>query len=87
MVRFDPSHPQHTKYEIKKDEIQVKKSKKDKSKNMPGVLQTKKSEETEAPEVSKTVFYQVKGNLKVTLQTNNQVSLLSMFGTVNENGN
>lgn len=86
MVRFDPSQPQHSKYEIKKDEIPNKKSKKDKSKKVPEVLEEKKADETEMPEVSKNVFYQVKGNLKDSLHETNKVSLLSMFGQVYENG-
>lgn len=85
MIRFDPTQPEHLKFEIKKDEIATKKKKKDKTK-VQEVLEEKKSEETEAPEVSKNVFYQVKGSLKDTLQENKEVSLLSMFGQINENG-
>lgn len=86
MVRFDPSQPQHSKYEVQKDETKLKKSKIKTNKDFE-ILEEKKTQETAAPEVSKDVFYQVKGNLKESLQENKQVSLLSMFGQVNGNGN
>lgn len=85
MVRFDPTQPQHSKYEIKNDSNPPKKSK-EKTKKLPERLEEKKSEITDTPEVSKDVFYQVKGNLKDRLQENNQISLLSMFGHAEENG-
>lgn len=85
MVRFDPTQPDHSKYEIKKDNISSKK--KDKTVKTLEVLEEKKFQETDAPEVSKNVFYQVKGSLKDSLQENKQVSLLTMFGQVTENGN
>lgn len=86
MVRFDPSQPQHSKYELKKEENKSKRSKKEKTQNAPEILKEKKIEETEVPEVSKEIFYQVKGNLKDSLHENKTVSLLSMFGQTIENG-
>lgn len=83
MVRFDPSQPQHSKYEMKKEEIRTKKTK---TKSVTEVFEEKKSHETVLPEVSKDMLYQVKGNLKNSLHGNKQVSLLSMFGRVQENG-
>lgn len=86
MVRFDPSQPIHSQFEMQQKSNISNKNKKDKTKKVTEILETKKSEETDVPSVSKDVFYQVKGNLKDSLHETKQVSLLSMFGQKNENG-
>nr|XP_023016881.1 nucleolar protein 8 [Leptinotarsa decemlineata] len=80
MLRFDPSQPEHSKYEIPKGEKMKKKNRK----YDDDLLEEKKVEEKEAPEVSKEIFYKVPDNFKETLQTNNEFSFMSMFGKPQE---
>ncbi|KAG5897302.1 hypothetical protein JTB14_011465 [Gonioctena quinquepunctata] len=82
MLRFDPSQPEHSKYEMPL----VEKKKKSKEKNRDNdLLSEKKREEKEVPEVSKEVFYKVTDNLKESLQEKQEFSLLGMFGKTQEN--
>ncbi|CAG9863184.1 unnamed protein product [Phyllotreta striolata] len=79
MLRFDPSQPEHSKYEIPKAAPE-KKSKRKRKNSEAEVTDEKKQEEKAAPEVSKEVFFQVSDNLKQTFEEQKEFSLLSMFG-------
>lgn len=72
MLRFDPSQPQHAKYELKKSEKLTKNKKKQRK--------VSESNEIVEPLVSKEVFYKVSDNLKETFQENKPFSLLDTFG-------
>lgn len=69
MLRFDPTKPEHSRYEVEKKIAGKKKAE-------PETI----AEETRA-EVSKEQFYRVESNLKEALHDNQQFSLLDMFGT------
>ncbi|CAH0552142.1 unnamed protein product [Brassicogethes aeneus] len=88
MLRFDPTQPEHSKYEMQK-EVAPPKSKK-KRRDFEEAFADKKVEESKQPEVSKEVFYKVTENLKETLHGEKPgFSLLGMFGKnedVEENG-
>lgn len=74
MLRFDPTKPEHSQYEVAK-EVAEPKSKKKKVEPETG------TEEKTRAEVSKEQFYNVESNLKEALHDNRQFSLLDMFGT------
>lgn len=73
MLRFDPTKPEHSQYEVAKEITKLQSKKK---KAEPKTI----TEETRA-EVSKEQFYKVESNLKEALQDNQQFSLLDMFGS------
>lgn len=73
MLRFDPSQPEHSKYELKNEQS----SKKTKKRRREDVEEPEKP-----PEVSKEVFYKVTDNLKETFQESQGFSMLSKFGRV-----
>lgn len=77
MLRFDPSQPDHSKYELQNKEPKTTKRKR---KDSNSEFNEKKAQETQQPEVSKEVFYKVTGNLKDSLNEKQEFSLLSMFG-------
>ncbi|CAH1163914.1 unnamed protein product [Phaedon cochleariae] len=81
MLRFDPTQPEHSKYEIPKPE---KKEKRKRKNSENDILNEKKQEEKDMPEVSKEVFYKVTNDLKETLEEKKEFSLLSMFGHTEE---
>lgn len=83
MLRFDPTQPEHSKYELVNEGIQKKSGKKKRELEM---VNEKKQEEKDQPYVSKEVFYKVKENLKESLHEEKGFSLLNMFGTVDEKG-
>lgn len=73
MLRFDPSKPEHSKFEMTKQKHSSKRE------------EINNKETIEPPvEVSKEKFYKVTSNLKESLKANQDFSLLSMFGTVEE---
>ncbi|GLV40116.1 uncharacterized protein CBL_03736 [Carabus blaptoides fortunei] len=82
MLRFDPSKPEHSKFEIK--EIDVKEKSKMKEKAVGKELAEETNNEEPQVEVSKETFYKVTANLKQSLQQNEGFSLLNMFGTAEE---
>lgn len=77
MMRFDPTQPEHSKFEVKE---QITEKKKQKRKNLIVEENEKKAEEFQKPVVSKDTFYQVATDLKTSLENKQQeFSLLSMF--------
>lgn len=84
MLRYDPSKPDHAKFE-KKTEPKIKKEVFDVSPDkVPKVGYGKREEKVENVIVSKEKFYKVAESLKKTLQKRderNQFSLRKMFGT------
>lgn len=84
MLRFDPSQPEHSKYEILKPPPEKKEKKRKRKNSDTEITEEKKAEETAAPKVSKEVFYKVADNLKQTFEEKKEFSLLSMFGHRNE---
>nr|CAI5818044.1 unnamed protein product [Callosobruchus analis] len=82
MLRFDPSQPEHTKYEVQKV---VQNTKKRKKENQLKLLESKKVEEKESHSVSKEVFYKVTEDLKECLQEKEGFSLLNLFGKAEGN--
>ncbi|KAK4884257.1 hypothetical protein RN001_000528 [Aquatica leii] len=74
MLRFDPSQPQHSKFEVQQEIIQVAKPKK-KEKRLPA----KQIEEQRLPEVSKDTFYKVMADLKNTFNEKEEFSLSKLF--------
>lgn len=84
MLRFDPTQPEHSKYEIANEKI---KKDKIKTKMVSETVNEKKQEEKEIPTVSKELFYKLNENLKESLQEEKGFSLLNMFGTADEKGN
>lgn len=83
MLRFDPSQPEHTKYEIPKVASERKEKRKRKNSDTE-IMTEKRQEEKIAPEVSKEVFFSVSDNLKQTFEEKKEFSLLSMFGQYND---
>ncbi|VEN34181.1 unnamed protein product [Callosobruchus maculatus] len=75
MLRFDPSQPDHTRYEVQRV---VEKSKERKKENQ--LLESKKVEEKKPHSVSKEIFYKVTEDLKECLQEKEGFSLLNLFG-------
>lgn len=73
MLRFDPTQPEHSKYEIKED-LTVKKKKKKKVDDQSNVANN-----DIIPNVSKDTFYKVSEGLKDIFQEKQEFSLLSMF--------
>lgn len=75
MLRFDPSKPDHSKFEMKEKKHACK-------------WEEMNNKETTIPpvEVSKEKFFKVDRNLKESLKENKSFSLLSMFGTAEEKG-
>ncbi|CAG9835348.1 unnamed protein product [Diabrotica balteata] len=80
MLRFDPSQPEHSKYEIPKSTMDKKEKKRKRKDSETEMIEEKKVEEKEAPEVSKEVFFKVSDDLKETFEEKKEFSLLSMFG-------
>ena len=80
MSRFDPSHPEHYKFEIKETAVSENKTKK-KSK--------RKFQETtnNVPSVSEKKFYKVTEDIKDVLQAKEAFSLLDMFNERRTTGN
>lgn len=72
MLRFDPTQPEHSKFEIKEDGI-VKKKKKKKND-----AQANNQNDT-MPNVSKETFYNVNDGLKDIFQEKQEFSILSLF--------
>ncbi|XP_018579304.1 probable RNA-binding protein CG14230 isoform X2 [Anoplophora glabripennis] len=83
MLRFDPTQPEHSKFELKNEAKKEKKRRK-RENSETDVLNEKKQEEKEVPEVSKEVFYKVTDDLKDSLKEKHEFSLLSMFGKADE---
>nr|CAH7727309.1 unnamed protein product [Callosobruchus chinensis] len=81
MLHFDPSQPEHTKYEVQKV---VEKAKGRKKENQSKLLESKKVEEKESYSVSKEIAYKVTEDLKERLQENKGFSLLNLFGKAEE---
>ncbi|KRT78311.1 hypothetical protein AMK59_8187, partial [Oryctes borbonicus] len=77
MVRFDPSNPEHSKYILKQAEPVKEKLKKKKEQLVSSTI----DKEGQRPVVSKETFYEVKENLKSTLEQEKPFSLLSLFGS------
>ncbi|KAF2900570.1 hypothetical protein ILUMI_05612 [Ignelater luminosus] len=75
MLRFDPTQPEHSKFEVKDTAKQEKKKKKETKKE----VEDKIVEAVPAPEVSKDTFYKVAVDLKTTLQEKEGFSLADMF--------
>lgn len=71
MLRFDPSQPEHTKFEIKEAPKEKKKKKR-----KTGMEADSSNVE---PEVSKEKFYEVSEGLKDVFKEKQEFSLLSMF--------
>lgn len=72
MSRFDPSQPEHCKFEIKKSIVGESKIKKK--------LKRKLQETTnDVPIVSEEKFYKITEDIKDVLQTKEAFSLLDMF--------
>ncbi|XP_072389078.1 probable RNA-binding protein CG14230 [Diabrotica undecimpunctata] len=80
MLRFDPSQPEHSKYEIPKSIMDKKEKKRKRKDSETEMIEEKKVEEKEAPEVSKEVFFKISDDLKETFEEKKEFSLLSMFG-------
>lgn len=84
MLRYDPSKPDHAKFE-KKTEPKIQKEVFDVSPGkIPKVGYGKREEKVENVIVSKEKFYKVAESLKKTLQKRderNEFSLRKMFGT------
>ncbi|KAK5648978.1 hypothetical protein RI129_003870 [Pyrocoelia pectoralis] len=77
MLRFDPSQPEHSQYEVRPDKVEKLKRKTKKVVN--------KTEVTPQPEVSKETFYTVESDLKQTLYGSEGFSFSKLFGDrVNE---
>lgn len=77
MLRFDPSQPEHSKYEVQPPKVEKKKQK------VKKVVVT--SEVAPQPEVSKETFYTVQTDLKQSLYGSEGFSLSKLFGNkVNE---
>ncbi|KAB0803847.1 hypothetical protein PPYR_00817 [Photinus pyralis] len=77
MLRFDPSQPEHSKYEVQPRKVETKKQK------VKKVVVTR--EVAPQPEVSKETFYTVESDLKQSLYSSEGFSLSKLFGTkVNE---
>ncbi|KAL3287419.1 hypothetical protein HHI36_001891 [Cryptolaemus montrouzieri] len=74
MKRFDPSQPDHVKFEMKKEEKKLANKKK---KEAP--MNDKKVDDKDEPEVSKEIFYEISHDLKNTFQEDKGFSLLSTF--------
>ncbi|KAK7866967.1 hypothetical protein R5R35_014739 [Gryllus longicercus] len=84
MLRYDPSKPDHIKFEIKKDSSIPKAKKKKTVENEEE--NEKKSKEEILPVVSKERYYEVSETLRETLENKDQkFSLSAIFGEENEN--
>lgn len=79
MLRFDPSKPDHLKFQVEstKNDTEPKKKKKDKQSKS---VKEDQPEENLINEVQQKTFYKVSSNLKDSLKENNSFSLLNMFG-------
>ncbi|KAJ8972312.1 hypothetical protein NQ314_000227 [Rhamnusium bicolor] len=84
MLRYDPTQPEHSKYEIKKELGKQKKRKRNESEIE--IFNEEKQDEKEVPIVSKEIFYKVRDNLKESLDEKQEFSLLSIFGKKDERG-
>lgn len=85
MLRFDPTQPEHSKFEVK-DTIKPEKKKR-KLKETSKEAEDKIVEEAPIPEVSKDTFYKVAVDLKTALQEKEGFSLADMFSKELQNGN
>ncbi|KAJ8910786.1 hypothetical protein NQ315_015127, partial [Exocentrus adspersus] len=85
MLRFDPTQPEHAKFELK-TEAKKAKSKDKRDKFDSDKVDDKRREETEAPQPSKEVFYKVTEDLKDSFKGKQEFSLLGVFGRANEEG-
>ncbi|KAJ3642318.1 hypothetical protein Zmor_025116 [Zophobas morio] len=74
MLRFDPTQSNHVQYQItapnKPNEVKIKQTHQNEE----------EEEEVQQPLVSKDVFYQVDNDLKISLQSQQEFSLLKQFG-------
>lgn len=86
MLRFDPTQPEHFKFELK-NEVKREKRKGKRENSEMNLLIKKKQEEKAVPDVSKEVFYKVSEELKDSLKEKQEFSLLNMFGKADEKGN
>lgn len=72
MLRFDPTQPEHTKYEIKEPPSEKEKKKKK-------AKLTDESTVNPEPEVSKEQFYKINDSLKNVFEEKQEFSLLNIF--------
>ncbi|KAF5283853.1 hypothetical protein FQA39_LY04673 [Lamprigera yunnana] len=79
MLRFDPTLPEHCKFELPKENVVVVKDKKKEKRQPIKIVQQP------LPEVSKDTFYKVSGDLKNTLHEKEGFSLAELFSSRIEN--
>lgn len=73
MLRFDPTQPEHSIFEIQNEQVTNEKAKKKKGE----VNKLKEPDVEPIPEVSKSVFYEVTENLKDVFQEKSAFSFLN----------